>query len=227
LLGFVIFNKFGFSADETYENCSNFVRTKSSHLSQSRYHFFYPTISKYQVFFLQNLQLYLNLLGKKIKKSTKVFNDKSNGSPRHYSTKIQSNLQYNQQRCMISSNVLLPFLWWLFRSKYYTVIGKAADVRFKTTGKVILKRMARRFWKQTPKKKPTFVEEVKKVLHQPSFFETKASGLRSDLITCDGNSRNRSMMKIYGDWWKKTGGRPSTRANIIETLFKALVHCSK
>jgi hypothetical protein len=65
-------------------------------------------------------------LKKKIKKSTKVFNDKkSNWSPRHYNG-IQSNLQYNQATGLwyYYKALYCRVLWRLFSSEYHGNRGK-------------------------------------------------------------------------------------------------------
>jgi len=115
-----------------------------------------------------------------------------------------------------------------------TVIGKAADVNFKTTGKQILSKGWRVVFEkeetssstQTKKDKilPTF-EKGEKGPHEPSFLEkqtkppnqfTEASLLRA-METAGKQVEDDELRDIM----KENGiGRPSTRANIIETLFR-------
>ena len=78
---------------------------------------------------------------KKIKKSAKVFNDKKVTD--HHAiipTGIQINLQYNQQQVydIITKRFIAVFYDDCLVANT-TVLGKAADVVFKTTGKEILK----------------------------------------------------------------------------------------
>jgi DNA topoisomerase-3 len=84
---------------------------------------------------------------RKIKKSSKVFNDKKVTD--HHAiipTGIQSNLQYNQQQVYDDYYKAVYCCFYDDCSvANTTVIGKAADVAFKTTGKVILQRMAHCF----------------------------------------------------------------------------------
>jgi len=112
-----------------------------------------------------------------------------------------------------------------------TVIGKADTVTFKTTGKEILEKG----WKvvfenseATDKKEkgilPTFVKGEKGP-HEPSFLEketkapnqyTEATLLRA-METAGKQVDDDEMRELM----KENGiGRPSTRANIIETLFR-------
>jgi DNA topoisomerase-3 len=111
-----------------------------------------------------------------------------------------------------------------------TVIGKAETVKFKTTGKEILEKGWRVVF-ETPDSSsketgilPTF-KKGEKGPHEPSFLEkqtkppkqyTEASLLRA-METAGkkvDDDELRELMKENGI------GRPSTRANIIETLFR-------
>jgi DNA topoisomerase-3 len=80
-----------------------------------------------------------NRFRKKIKKSPKVFNDKSYGSPRLFQRGF-SNLQYNQQQVYDSITKRFIAFYDDCLVANTTVVGKAADILFKTTGKEILKR---------------------------------------------------------------------------------------
>jgi len=111
-----------------------------------------------------------------------------------------------------------------------TVLGSAAQVVFKTTGKEILKKGWRVVFESSDNKEkepdtlPAFVKGEKGP-HEPSFLEketkppnqfTEASLLRA-METAGkqvDDDELRELMKDNGI------GRPSTRANIIETLFK-------
>ena len=144
---------------------------------------------------------------------------------------MQSNLQYNQQQ-------VYDIITKRFIAVFYddcdvantTVIGNAADVSFKTTGKEILKKGWRVVFEDPNVKEkeadllPTFVKGEKGP-HEPSFLEketkppnqfTEATLLRA--METAGKEVDDEELR---DLMKENGiGRPSTRANIIETLFK-------
>ncbi len=228
--------KFGFSAEDTlkiaqalYEQkVITYPRVDTTFLPND----IYPKVSG----ILQKLTNYSALtqplLGKKIKKSTKVFNDKKVTD--HHAiipTGMQSNLQYNQQQ-------VYDIITKRFIAVFYddcdvantTVIGKAADVSFKTTGKEILKKGWRVVFEDPNVKEkeayllPAFVKGEKGP-HEPSFLEketkppnqfTEATLLRA--METAGKEVDDEELR---DLMKENGiGRPSTRANIIETLFK-------
>ncbi|PKQ45301.1 type IA DNA topoisomerase [Confluentibacter flavum] len=229
-------NKFGFSADDTlkivqtlYEQkVVTYPRVDTTFLPND----IYPKVSG----ILQKLTNYATLtqplLGKKIKKSTKVFNDKKVTD--HHAiipTGMQSNLQYNQQQ--VYDIIVRRFIAVFYEDcdvAYTTVIGKAADVPFKTTGKEILKKGWRVVFEDANSKEkepdilPTFVQGETGP-HEPSFLEketkppnqfTEASLLRA--METAGKEVDDDELR---DLMKENGiGRPSTRANIIETLFK-------
>lgn len=229
-------NKFGFSADETlkivqklYEQkVVTYPRVDTTFLPSD----IYPKVSGV----LQKLTNYSSLtqplIGKKIKKSPKVFNDKKVTD--HHAiipTGIQINLQYNQQQ--VYDSIVRRFIAVFYDDclvSNTTVIGKADTVIFKTTGKEILKKGWRVvFETENTKTKesnilPTFVEG-EKGSHEPSFLEketkppnqfTEASLLRA--METAGKQVDDEELR---DLMKDNGiGRPSTRANIIETLFK-------
>jgi DNA topoisomerase-3 len=111
-----------------------------------------------------------------------------------------------------------------------TVIGKAADVTFKATGKEILKKGFRVVFEDPNAKEkepdllPSFVVGEKGP-HEPSFLQketkppnhfTEATLLRA-METAGKQVDDEDLRELM----KENGiGRPSTRANIIETLFK-------
>jgi DNA topoisomerase-3 len=185
---------------------------------------------------LQNLTNYSSLteplLGKKIKKSAAVFNDKKVTD--HHAiipTGIQSNLQYNQQQVYdIIARRFIAVFYPDCEVANTTVIGKAADVLFKTTGKVILKKGWRVVFENPNSKEkehnllPTFVKGEKGP-HQPSFLEkeTKAPNqfTEATLLRAMETAGKQVDDEDLRELMKENGiGRPSTRANIIETLFK-------
>ena len=232
-------NKFGFSADETlkivqklYEmKVVTYPRVDTTFLPND----IYPKVAG----ILQRLTNYSEitapLLGKKIKKSTRVFNDKKVTD--HHAiipTGIQTNLQYNQQQ--VYDIIVRRFIAVFYPDSDISntsVIGKADEVSFKTTGKEILTKGWRVVFEfnEEPKKinteqsiLPNF-EKGEKGPHEPSFLEketkpprnyTEASLLRA-METAGKQVDDDEMRELM----KENGiGRPSTRASIIETLFK-------
>ncbi len=231
-------NKFGFSADETlkivqtlYEQkVVTYPRVDTTFLPN----YVYPKVSG----ILQELTHYSDLtkplLGKKIKKSSKVFNDKKVTD--HHAiipTGMQTRLQYNQQQ--VYNIIVRRFIGVFYEDcsvSNTTVLGKAADVPFKTTGKEILKKGWRVVFDTSTalsvtggdKLLPVFTKGEKGP-HEPSFLEketkppnqfTEASLLRA--METAGKQVDDDELR---DLMKDNGiGRPSTRANIIETLFK-------
>ncbi len=229
-------NKFGFSADETLKIVQKLYEQKVVTYPRVDTTFLpndvYPKISG----ILKNLTKYNSLtqplLGKKIKKSTKVFNDKKVTD--HHAiipTGIQINLQYNQQQVYdIITRRFIAVFYDDCNVSNTAVIGKADDVTFKTTGKEILKKGWRVVF-ETPgvdKKEtgilPTFTKG-EKGSHIPSFLEkqtkppnnfTEATLLRA-METAGKQVDDDDLREVM----KENGiGRPSTRANIIETLFR-------
>ena len=232
--------KFGFSADDTlkivqilYEQKAvTYPRVDTTFLPND----VYPKVAG----ILRNLTKYAPLtqvlLEKKIKKSAKVFNDKKVTD--HHAiipTGIEINLQHNQQR--VYDSIVKRFIAVFYPDcdvSNTTVIGKADDVHFKTTGKEILKegwKVVFKFGKSLDANStkgsdnlPSF-KQGEKGPHEPSFLEkqtkppnqfTEASLLRA--METAGKQVDDDELR---DLMKENGiGRPSTRANIIETLFK-------
>jgi DNA topoisomerase-3 len=233
--------KFGFSAEETlkivqtlYEQkVVTYPRVDTTFLPND----IYPKVPA----ILQNLTQYAALteplLAKKIKKSPKVFNDKKVTD--HHAiipTGVQSHLQFNQQQ--VYDSIVKRFIAVFYDDCLVattTVIGKAAEVHFKTTGKEILKKGFRVvFDTSTPlstnaKEKeadllPNFVVGEKGP-HQPSFLEkeTKAPNqfTEATLLRAMETAGKQVDDEDLRELMKENGiGRPSTRANIIETLFR-------
>ncbi|MES2574178.1 MAG: DNA topoisomerase 3 [Bacteroidota bacterium] len=228
--------KFGFSADETlkiaqtlYEQkVITYPRVDTTFLSND----IYPKVAGILEKLTNYAELTQPLLGKKIKKSAKVFNDKKVTD--HHAiipTGVQNNLQYNQQ-------LVYDIITKRFIASFYedclvantTVIGKASEVSFKTTGKVILKKGWRIVFEDPNAKEkeadllPNFIVGEKGP-HEPSFLEketkppnqfTEATLLRA-METAGKQVDDEDLRELM----KENGiGRPSTRANIIETLFK-------
>tara|TARA_B110001469_G_scaffold17381_1_gene17635 strand:+ start:2080 stop:4401 length:2322 start_codon:yes stop_codon:yes gene_type:complete len=233
-------NKFGFSADETlkmvqklYEmKVVTYPRVDTTFLPNDVYPKIHGILSK-----LTNYSaLTQPLLETKIPKSKRIFDDKKITD--HHAiipTGIQGNLQYNQQQ--VYDIITRRFIGVFYPDSDVSntsVIGKAAEVPFKTTGKEILTkgwRVAFETEESKIKKElseqltlPTFVKG-EKGSHAPSFLEketkpprnfTEASLLRA-METAGKQVDDDEMRELM----KENGiGRPSTRASIIETLFR-------
>ena len=229
-------NKFGFSADETlkivqklYEQkVVTYPRVDTTFLPND----IYPKVPG----ILKNLSNYNTLiqplLGKKIKKSNKVFNDKKVTD--HHAiipTGVQINLQYNQQQVYdIITKRFIAVFYNDCKVSNTAVIGKADVVTFKTTGKEIIEKGWRVVFETAGETKketgilPTFTKG-EKGSHTPSFLEkqtkppnnfTEATLLRA-METAGKQVDDDDLRELM----KENGiGRPSTRANIIETLFR-------
>ena len=233
--------KFSFSADETLKIAQTLYEQKVISYPRVDTTFLpndvYPKVAGILQKLTNYAELVQPLLTKKIKKSPKVFNDKKVTD--HHAiipTGIQNKLQYNQQ-------LVYDIITKRFIAVFYddclvantTVIGKAADVAFKTTGKEILKKGFRVVFETSTvpstnsKEKeldilPSFVVSEKGP-HQPSFLEketkspnqfTEATLLRA-METAGKQVDDEDLRELM----KENGiGRPSTRANIIETLFR-------
>lgn len=233
-------NKFGFSADETlkivqklYEmKVVTYPRVDTTFLPNDLYPKIHGILSK-----LTNYSKVIQpLLISKIKKTKRVFDDKKVTD--HHAiipTGIQGNLQYNQQQ-------VYDIITRRFIGNFYpdsdvsntSVIGKAAEVPFKTTGKEIINKGWRVVFETEESKikkelnqqltLPSFVKGEKGP-HEPSFLEketkpprnfTEASLLRA-METAGKQVDDDEMRELM----KENGiGRPSTRASIIETLFR-------
>ncbi|AJR03765.1 type IA DNA topoisomerase [Siansivirga zeaxanthinifaciens] len=229
-------NKFGFSADETLKIAQSLYEQKVVTYPRVDTTFLpndvYPKVEGILRKLTKYNALTQPLLGKKIKKSTKVFNDKKVTD--HHAiipTGMETQLPYNQQQ--VYDIIVRRFIAVFYEDcsvANTTVMGKAAEVPFKTTGKEILKKGWRIVF-ETPNAKekesgilPTFTEGEKGP-HEPSFLEketkppnqfTEASLLRA-METAGKQVDDEDLRELM----KENGiGRPSTRANIIETLFK-------
>lgn len=229
-------NKFGFSAEETlkivqklYElKVVTYPRVDTTFLPND----IYPKVPG----ILQKLTNYSELiepiLGKKIRKSNKVFDDKKVTD--HHAiipTGVQINLPYAQQQVYdIITRRFIAVFYQDCKVSNTTVLGDAAEVIFKATGKEIIEKGWRIVFESLNTKEkepdilPTFIEGEKGP-HEPSFLEkqtkppkhyTEASLLRA--METAGKQVDDDELR---DLMKENGiGRPSTRASIIETLFK-------
>jgi len=228
--------KFGYSADETLKTVQKLYEQKVVTYPRVDTTFLpndiYPKVHG----ILENLTEYATLtkplLGKKIKKSSKVFNDKKVTD--HHAiipTGQQSYLDAHHQK--VYDIIVKRFIAVFYNDcevDNTAVIGKADDVTFKATGKVVREKGWRIVFEnpESPEKEadllPPF-EKGEKGPHQPSFLEketkppkmfTEATLLRA--METAGKQVDDDELR---DLMKENGiGRPSTRANIIETLFR-------
>ncbi|NRB60987.1 MAG: DNA topoisomerase 3 [Winogradskyella sp.] len=229
--------KFGMSADETLKTAQKLYEKKAITYPRVDTTFLpndmYPKVKGILSKLIDYNDLTSPLLNQKIKKSAKVFNDKKVTD--HHAiipTGIQTHLHGNENQ--VYDIIVRRFIAVFYddcKVSNTTVIGQADDVKFKTTGKEILSKGWRvvfetRDGKNTSIDKilPTF-EKGEKGPHEPSFLEkqtkppkqyTEASLLRA--METAGKQVDDDELR---DLMKENGiGRPSTRANIIETLFK-------
>lgn len=228
--------KFGFSADETLKIVQKLYEQKVVTYPRVDTTFLpndvYPKVAGILKKLTKYAALTQSVLAKPIKKSTRVFNDKKVTD--HHAiipTGIQINLQYNQQQ--VYDIIVKRFIAVFYDDctvANTTVQGQVEHVVFKTTGKEVLDKGWRIVFENpntTDKKTgflPTFTKGEKGP-HEPSFLEketkppnqfTEATLLRA--METAGKQVDDDELR---DLMKENGiGRPSTRANIIETLFK-------
>lgn len=235
--------KFGYSAEETLNIIQNlyekklvtYPRVDTTYLSED----IYPKVPD----ILKKLQFYSRftekLLSKKIKKSKKVFDDKKVTD--HHAI-IPTGV--TPSGVTPDQNKVYDTITKRFISVFYpdckvsntTVIGFVEKLQFKATGKQILEMGWREVYadvspeekanEETPDEQvmPTFIEGEKgmhipdlqeKQTKPPSYY-TEGSLLRA--METAGKQVDDDEVR---DLMKENGiGRPSTRANIIETLFK-------
>lgn len=230
-------NKFGFSADETLKIAQKLYEQKVITYPRVDTTFLpndiYPKVPGILKQLTNYEQLIQPILGKKIKKSTKVFNDKKVTD--HHAlipTGIQASLPSTHQQVYdIITKRFIAVFYDDCSVANTTVLGKVDTVPFKTTGKEILEKGWRVVF-ETPDSKdnkekdllPTF-KKGEKGPHEPSFMqkETKPPNQYTEATLLRGmetagkkvdDEEMRELMKENGI------GRPSTRANIIETLFR-------
>jgi len=230
--------KFGFTAEETlrliqslYEKkLTTYPRVDTTYLSEDIYPKVPDILSKltpYQEFTAP-------LLASKIKKSPKIFDDKKITD--HHAiipTGVLSN-SLNPDERKVYDMVARRFI-----SAFYpdckvaniTVLGEVNQIEFKATGKQILEPGWRVVYKEDAGKAsadenilPLFEKgehgshepELAEKMTQPQKHYTEATLLRA-METAGKNVDDEELRDLL----KQNGiGRPSTRANIIETLFR-------
>ena len=230
--------RFGYSADRTlgivqklYEQkVVTYPRVDTTYLPSD----LYPKAPGILARMTGYTQFTQSLLGKPLRKSAKVFNDKKVTD--HHAiipTGVQKSLSPEQQN--VYDAIARRFIACFYPDCLVantTVIGESAGIRFKATGKEILEPGWRVLFPKNTKNKKEEEEKILPVFkqgetgpHQPELFQkmtqppkhyTEATLLRA-METAGkqvDDAELRELMKANGI------GRPSTRANIIETLFK-------
>lgn len=233
-------NKFAFSADQTLKLVQNlyekklvtYPRVDTTFLSED----IYPKIPKILSGLKFYSQLTAPLLEKEIPKSKKVFNN--NKVTDHHAiipTGIApSGINPDEQKiyATIAKRFIAAFYPDCIVSNT-TVIGNVEKVEFKATGKQILEPGWRVVFENEKKDSkandeenimPTFEEgetgphlpEIQEKETRPPKYYTEATLLRA-MESAGKNVEDEDLREAM----KENGiGRPSTRANIIETLFR-------
>ncbi|MFT4599908.1 MAG: DNA topoisomerase-3 [Arenicella sp.] len=233
-------NKFGLSADHTlklvqslYEKkLVTYPRVDTTFLSED----IYPKVPKILAGLTYFSKLTQPLRGNPIRKSKKVFNDKKVTDHHAIIPTGESPSGISPDEQKIYNTITKRFI-----SVFYpdcivsntTVIGKVDQVQFKATGKQIIEPGWRDVYSSEDKEEskdseenlmPSF-EKGEKGAHEPEIQEketrppkyfTEATLLRA--METAGKTVDDEELR---DAMKENGiGRPSTRANIIETLFR-------
>lgn len=230
-------NKFGLSAEETLKIAQQLYEQKVITYPRVDTTFLPNDIYPKAPGILEKIKNYHSLtqrlFGKKLKKSPKVFNDKKVTD--HHAiipTGIQGSLHGNHLKVYdIITKRFIAVFYDECTVANTTVLGKVDTVPFKTTGKVILEKGWRVVFETADGKDKKEKDELpifkkgEKGPHEPSFLEkeTKAPKHYTEATLLRGmetagkqvdDEEMRELMKENGI------GRPSTRANIIETLFR-------
>jgi DNA topoisomerase-3 len=231
--------KFALSADETlkgiqslYEKkLTTYPRVDTTYLSND----IYPKIGGILKGLTQYQELVTPLLQSKIRKSKKVFDDKKVTD--HHAiipTGITASESLSRNEKLIYDTITRRFI-----ANFYpdcqisttTILGKVEDIQFKTSGKQVIKDNWRVVYKSMAGKKDTEDKILPEFVkgesgpHEPDFQEketqppkyyTEATLLRA-METAGKQVDDEELREVM----KENGiGRPSTRANIIETLYK-------
>lgn len=226
--------KFGFTAEETLNIAQKLYEQKLITYPRVDTNFLpsdiFPKVKKILSGLKQFQNLTQILLAKKLKKSSRVFNDKKVTD--HHAiipTGLENSLPENHQKVYdIICRRFIAAFYEDCKVAHTTIKGKTDDVIFKTSGKQIVDPGWRILFSKTKDEQdkllPDFVKGesgehrpmlLKKETKAPAQF-TEASLLRS--METAGKDVDDEELR---DLMKKNGiGRPSTRSNIIETLFK-------
>ena len=231
--------KFGFTADETLKLAQSLYEKKLITYPRVDTTFLpddlYPKIPG----ILSNLSAYTKLtrvlLEKKIRKTKRIFQNKKVTD--HHAiipTGVESRM--SERELKIYDSIVRRFIASFYpecKVANTAIKGMAADVSFKTSGKMILDPGWRVVFETEDK--PAKEGSGKEVLpsfvkgetgaHQPSFLEKETKPPRhfteATLLRAMETAGKQVEDEEMRDLMKANGiGRPSTRANIIETLFK-------
>ncbi len=229
--------KFGYSADETLKTVQKLYEQKVVTYPRVDTTFLpndvYPKVKGILEQLTEYSDLTQPLLSKDIKKSTKVFNDKKVTD--HHAiipTGVQNHMGEHERRVYdIITRRFIAVFYHDCKVANTAVIGKADEVTFRTTGKEILDKGWRIVFEDpndTEDKEsdilPSF-EKGERGPHQPSFLtkETKPPNMFTEatLLRAMETAGKQIDDEELRELMKENGiGRPSTRANIIETLFR-------
>jgi len=230
-------NKFSMTADDTLKTAQKlyemkvvtYPRVDTTYLSEDIHPKVKGTLEKLSDY----AEITTPVLAKPIKKSKKVFdNNKVTDHHAIIPTGDTGYLNAHQQQVYdIITRRFIAVFYDDCEVGNTSVIGSAADVSFKTTGKVIIKKGWRKVFEwgvQKEKKEDGILPDFKKGEtgpHEPSFTqkETKAPKCFSEatLLRAMETAGKQVDDEEMRELMKENGiGRPSTRANIIETLFR-------
>lgn len=229
--------KFGYTAEETlniaqklYEQkLITYPRVDTTYLPND----LFPKVKGILSSLTEYGSLTAPVLSKKIKKSSKVFNDKKVTD--HHAiipTGVQMKLPPKNQ--MVYDVITKRFIASFYEDcqvAHTHVHGKTGEIVFKTSGKQIMVQGWRVVFgsmdQDAEKEKSVLPEFVKgeKGIHLPSFMEkeTKPPNQYSEasLLRSMESAGKEVEDEELRDMMKENGiGRPSTRASIIETLFR-------
>jgi len=233
--------KYGFSADETLRNVQSlyekklvtYPRVDTTYLTEDL-HPKIPGILKGLTYYSRFTE---KLLSQPIPKSKTVFDNKK-VTDHHAIIPTGVNVSgispTEQQIYDLISRRFIAVFYPECKVSNTTVLGKVGDLEFKTTGKQIIELGWREVYADFKQKKETNSEEEKvmplftegesgphvPIIHQgktsPPKYYTEATLLRA-METAGRQVDNEEMRELMKD---NGIGRPSTRANIIETLFR-------
>lgn len=230
--------KFGYSADDTLKFIQSLYEKKLTTYPRVDTTFLSNDIYKKVPGILNGMKSYgaliQPLLGNKIRKSKKVFDDKKITD--HHAiipTGVYSeNMTVEERRVYdLVSKRFISVFYPDCKVSNTTVEGETNKVEFKATGKQILEPGWRVIYQNEQAKEksdenimPAFtkgesgphIPDLAEKMTQPPKYHTEATLLRA-METAGKNVEDEELR----DLMKENGiGRPSTRANIIETLFR-------
>lgn len=234
--------KFGFSADETLKNVQSlyekklvtYPRVDTTYLSED----LHPKIEG----IMRGMTYYSRftgfILSKPIPKLKSVFDDKKVTD--HHAiipTGVQPSgiSQTEQQIYELIARRFLAAFYPECKVSNTTVLGKVDKIEFKATGKQIIEPGWRQVWEEAKDEDNKKAEKPEQVMpefvagesgpHEPKVHHGKTSPPKAyteaTLLRAMETAGKQVEDEEIRDMMKENGiGRPATRANIIETLFK-------